>query len=90
VAASENEEALLKSCYLNSLTLAEENGAATIAFPSISTGVYRFPIERASRIAVRTVRDYLKGSKAITAVYFVCFSASNLDVYKKVLEEESK
>lgn len=75
------EEELLKSCYRNSLKLAEENGAKSIAFPSISTGAYHFPVERASRIAVETVREYLEKSPVIEKVIFVCFSRSDFGVY---------
>jgi len=75
------EEELLKSCYWNSLKLAEENGVKSIAFPSISTGAYRFPIERASRIAVETVREYLEKSPRIERLIFVCFSRDDFEVY---------
>lgn len=57
---SHNEDELLASCYNNSLKLAAENNIRTIAFPSISTGVYSFPVDRAAKIAVRTVNEYLK------------------------------
>ena len=75
------EEELLKSCYRNSLGLAEKNGLKSIAFPSISTGAYGFPVKRASRIAVETVREYLKESPAIVRVIFVCFSRGDFEVY---------
>ena len=55
-----NEDELLASCYRNSLTVALENNVKTIAFPSISTGVYRFPVERAAKIAVKEVKDFLE------------------------------
>ncbi len=57
--AGSKEDKLLADCYRNSLALACENGVRTIAFPSISTGAYRFPVERASKIAVREMRDFL-------------------------------
>lgn len=57
---SHNEEHLLADCYRNSLKLAAENGIRTIAFPSVSTGIYSFPLERAAKIAVQTVNDYMK------------------------------
>jgi O-acetyl-ADP-ribose deacetylase (regulator of RNase III) len=79
------EDGLLRSCYGNSLRLAEERGVKTIAFPSISTGAYLFPIERASRIALETVREYLKQS-SINAVTFVCFSESDYSVYRTQLK----
>lgn len=56
---SRGEDRLLAGCYRNSLLLAKENGIRKIAFPSISTGVYRFPVERAAGIAVKTVREFL-------------------------------
>lgn len=56
---SHNEDELLESCYRNSLTLAAENGIRTIAFPSISTGIYSFPVDRAAKIAINTVNDFL-------------------------------
>src|SRR2546421_3740417 len=57
----QNEDALLRSCYFNSLHLAVKKGVKTVAFPAISTGVYRFPLERATQIAVATVAEFLKG-----------------------------
>ena len=75
------EEVSLRNCYWNSLTLAEQNDVKTIAFPSISTGAYMFPIEQASRIAVETVREYLKGSTKIDRVIFVCYAQADFDVY---------
>lgn len=75
------EEEVLRSCYRNCLKLAEQNGARTIAFPSISTGAYHFPIDRASRIAVGAVREYLSKSRVIERVVFVCYLQSDFDVY---------
>ncbi len=79
------EEELLRSCYRNSLGLAQNHGAQTIAFPSISTGAYHFPIELASKIAVQTVSQYLQEMKEIEKVVFVCFSQNDYDVYKEAL-----
>jgi O-acetyl-ADP-ribose deacetylase (regulator of RNase III) len=79
------EDELLRSCYRNSLTLADQHSARSIAFPSISTGAYGFPIRRAAQIATSTVRDYLNGPTKIEEVIFVCFSRSDYDVYKSVL-----
>jgi O-acetyl-ADP-ribose deacetylase (regulator of RNase III) len=78
----QNEESLLKQCYLNSLLLATEHQAESIAFPSISTGVYRFPIEHASEIALSTVIDKLPET-TIKKVHFVLFSESDFQVYEK-------
>ncbi len=85
-----SEESLLRSCYENSLKLAEKHGIKTIAFPSISTGAYRFPIEQASRIAVNTVRDSLKATKRIEKVIFCSFSKEDYEVYKNALEDRER
>lgn len=82
-----NEDELLASCYKNSLQRAVENNLKTIAFPSISTGVYRFPFERAATIAINTVKDFLEKDNSIEKVYFVCFSQSDFDTYQKLLNE---
>jgi O-acetyl-ADP-ribose deacetylase (regulator of RNase III) len=68
------EDALLASCYAASLRLAQEQGLCSIAFPAISCGVYRFPVERAARIAVRTLRQELPACPAIRRVLLVAFS----------------
>jgi O-acetyl-ADP-ribose deacetylase (regulator of RNase III) len=78
---TEREDELLRNCYLNSLRLAEQNGLRSIAFPSISTGAYGFPVERASRIAVEGVREYLSKSRVIERVIFVCYSQGDLKAY---------
>ncbi len=83
----QGEAELLANCYRNSLRLAEEKGLATVAFPSISTGAYRYPIEQASRIAVREVTDFLRYSLSLRKVYFVCFSESDLEAYRRALQE---
>ncbi|MBI4387889.1 MAG: O-acetyl-ADP-ribose deacetylase [Candidatus Omnitrophica bacterium] len=83
---SHGEDALLKSCYKNSLDIATQRGVKSVAFPSISTGAYRFPIERAARIAIEAVHDFLEESKGIEQVVFVCFNASDLAVYQKILK----
>ncbi|MBN2027543.1 MAG: O-acetyl-ADP-ribose deacetylase [Actinobacteria bacterium] len=76
-----DEEKLLGDCYRNSLKVASENGLKSIAFPSISTGAYGFPIEKAAPIAMRAVKEMLQGDPGIEKVYFVCFSGSDLQVY---------
>lgn len=77
-----NEESLLASCYRNSLMLAIKNNIKTIAFPNISTGVYRFPKEKAAEIAITEVERFLKENDSITEVIFVCFDMENLNLYK--------
>lgn len=82
---SRGEAALLRWCYRNSLALADQHEARSIAFPSISTGAYRYPIEQAATIAVDTVREYLRGTTRLELVRFVCFSAGDLEVYRRLL-----
>ena len=79
---SNGEPQLLASCYRNCLQLAVENQIQTIAFPSISTGVYGYPIMQASQIAVREVRNFLVNSPLIKQASFVCFSSEDLYIYK--------
>lgn len=80
------EAELLANCYKNSLRLAAENNIQTIAFPSISTGAYGYPIEEASKIAVTTVKEVLDDEKAhIEKVYFVAFSDADLKIYQELL-----
>jgi len=79
------EDDLLAACYRNCLRLAEEKGCRTIAFPSISTGAYRFPVERAARIALRTVWEEL-AARNLDEVRFVLFSEADLETYRKALE----
>lgn len=74
---------LLENCYNNSLKLAESLGVKTIAFPNISTGVYRFPKERAGKIAVETVKNFR--SDSIEKIIFVCFDDENEAIYKRLL-----
>ncbi len=79
------EELLLASCYQKSLALAAQHGCRTIAFPAISTGVYRFPLRRAAEIAVREVRAFLENNQAVDRVIFVCFGRDAFDCYQQVL-----
>jgi len=70
---SHGEAELLASCYRSCLALASENRCATVDFPSISTGVYHFPLEKAAKIAMETIADYLRSHAEITRVRMVCF-----------------
>jgi len=81
-----NEEELLRNCYRNSMKLADENGMKTIAFPSISTGAYGFPIERAAPIALQVVRENLERMMNLENVILICFSQSDYDVYEKSMK----
>lgn len=79
---SRDEDGLLASCYRSSLALARENGVKSIAFPAISTGVYRFPLERATRIAVQTVAATRPPEMS---VIFACFGEDALAAYRREL-----
>ena len=81
-----DEEELLANCYRNSLRLAKENGIHTIAFPSISTGVYRFPVALAAEIAVREIMQYLDHNADMEQVIMVCFDEDTKAAYVKALE----
>ena len=81
-----NEEQLLADAYRNSLALALELGIQSIAFPSISTGAYRFPIDQAARIALKTVDDFLTAHPDLQEVRFVLFSEQDLIQYQNASE----
>lgn len=77
----EEQAKLLKSCYLESLKLAAEKGLESIAFPSISTGAYRYPLAEAAPIAIQAARDFLREPSSIKQVYFVLFSEPTYEAY---------
>ena len=81
-----NEENLLAQCYQNSLDLAVENNCKSIAFPNISTGVYRFPKQQAAEIAISTVKNFLSENTKINKVFFICFNDENFNIYKNILD----
>lgn len=81
------EPELLAACYRNSLCLAVEHGARTIAFPAISCGVYGYPLDEAARIAVGEVRAFLARDDRIETVYLVCFSEDVRQAYQQALQE---
>jgi O-acetyl-ADP-ribose deacetylase (regulator of RNase III) len=78
-----NQEELLRNAYLNSLKLAASKGLETIAFPNISTGVYRFPKSLAAGIAFASICDFLTTPSSVNKVIFVCFDDENYFLYKK-------
>ncbi|MGD0224687.1 MAG: O-acetyl-ADP-ribose deacetylase [Terriglobia bacterium] len=83
------EDELLANCYRRSLEVAIEKRVRSVAFPAISTGIYGFPLERATRIAVREVRAFLETNPAIEKILFVCFDRHTRDCYQRVLMESS-
>ncbi len=83
------ERELLASCYRTALTLAADKGFHSIAFPCISTGVYRFPKAEAARIAVETISEFLYGCKPELEVTVVCFMEEDKMYYDRVCEEQS-
>ncbi len=84
------EPELLRNCYLNSLKLAVENNIKTLAFPCISTGVYGYPFEAASKIALETVADFLKENPQIDEVIMVCFGKADYEKYLLLYEKMKK
>ena len=86
-----NEDKLLSSCYYNSMKLAMENGIRTIAFPSVSTGVYCFPVERAAKIAVDTVYRFLQeNSESFDLVEWVLFNDQAASAYEEAVSLTQK
>ena len=83
------EDRLLESAYRSSLALAEQHALQTVAFPSISTGAYKFPIERAARIALRTALEHLRSGGSVQTITFVLFGEHDLQVYRSALAEVS-
>ena len=76
------EAQALRACYENSLRLAEEYGCETVAFPSISTGVYRYPLDQAAAIAVDAIETFLKTARSVRTVTMVCFDDVTLAAYQ--------
>lgn len=81
------EAILLAGCYQNCLRIASELNCKTVAFPSISTGVYRFPLNRAAEIAIRTIEEYLSTHAEIEQVSMICFDGTTLSAYQDALSE---
>jgi O-acetyl-ADP-ribose deacetylase (regulator of RNase III) len=85
----DGEDAALASCYRRALEIARDNGLNTVAFPAISTGVYRFPPDRAARIAVETVRAFLSVHPTPERVIFCCFGAESGELHRRALATSS-
>jgi O-acetyl-ADP-ribose deacetylase (regulator of RNase III) len=81
------EDELLSSCYRRAIELGQTHGLASIAFPAISTGVYRFPADRAARIAVSTTVKALGAAPAVNRVIFCCFSNDNARLHEQAMAE---
>jgi len=79
----QNEEKLLADCYRNSFQAAVEKGAETVAFPAISTGIYGFPLKKATEIAMRETKRFLEENERLDQIIFVCFSEEALSTYEK-------
>lgn len=82
---NKNERELLKSCYETALTLAKENNIKTIAFPAISCGVYRFPLEAAYQIATKTVQEFASQNNCLEKVIFIDINDAIIEIYKRIL-----
>ncbi len=79
------EDELLASCYRSCFALVKQHGIETVAFPSISTGAYGFPMDRAARIAIRETKDFLRTDSTLEKVLLVCFGANAAEIYKAAL-----
>lgn len=82
------ESTKLANCYRNSLNLAQENNCLVVAFPNISTGVYRYPKKEAAAIAIHETVAFLTKNPLPEKVIFVCFDEENLSIYKELLHEK--
>jgi len=85
---SHGEPELLASCYRRCLEISSEHGLTSIAFPAISTGVYRYPPEDAAQIAIATVRDFIERPTSLREIIFCCFSDRDYAIYAKLLGGE--
>ena len=86
----QGEQELLASCYRRCLEVAREHGITTVAFPSISTGIYGYPFDQAARIAVAAIREGAAEAARLSEVVFCCFSEGDLRVYEQLLDESQR
>jgi O-acetyl-ADP-ribose deacetylase (regulator of RNase III) len=82
-----DEPELLASCYRRCMEIAAAKGLTSLAFPSISTGIYGYPVELAAQVAVASVRQALQQPSSVTEVVFCCFSTQDLAVYERLLRD---
>jgi O-acetyl-ADP-ribose deacetylase len=84
---SRGEPALLASCYRHCLEIAATKGFASIAFPSISTGVYGYPKDLAAKVAVETAKSFIQAPGSVSEIIFCCFSQGDLAIYERLLDK---
>ena len=84
---NDNEEKLLANCYSNSLKIADNLKIRTLAFPNISTGVYRYPKEQAAQVALRTIREFISSAENLEEVIIVAFDEENYEIYSALLNK---
>lgn len=84
------EATLLRNCYINALTLARKHSCSTVAFPCISTGVYRYPPEEAAAVAFTACREYVASERYSCTIIFCCFSDRDLEVYRHLLRTRTQ
>ena len=84
------EADLLASCYRRCLEITADRSLRSLAFPSISTGVYRYPLEAAARVAISAVRDFVQNASSVDEVIFCCFSDRDLECYTRLLETDDQ
>ena len=84
---NKNERELLKSCYNTALNLAKENGIKTIAFPAISCGVYRFPLDEACKIAAETIKEFISQNDCPEKIIFIDINDTVIDIYKTIFNQ---
>jgi O-acetyl-ADP-ribose deacetylase (regulator of RNase III) len=85
-----DDPVLLRSCYLNSLRLADENGIKSISFPALSTGIFGYPVDKAALVAIRTIEEYLEGDTNIELVRMVLYDEASHREHVKALEAVGK
>ena len=80
----------LSNCYRNTLRIAAARNLTTIAFPSISTGIYGYPIRQATEVAVRIACEYITTASSLNEIIFCCYSLADLKTYEEVLAEQDR